>query len=903
MKVTWAQTNFNSGEWSKLTYGRSDLAKYKNALAQCENFMPTQQGGLTKRPGTRYVAAVKDSTYAPRLQRFEFSVEQAYVLEFGNNYIRFFANHGQVMDLAPAWQSGVIYNTGEEVSYDGSNYLCLATNGSTLGTTFPEVLSFPGWWELIGVAPPYEVATPYSSAEVWELGFAQSADVLYITHPSHPPMKLARQAATTWTLTEIAFSDGPYLPVNASDTTLTPSGTSGAVTVTASSAAGINGGTGFRATDIGRLLRIKCGGVWLWGTITDVTDATHIEWTVAATGVSAAPTTATATASVSGGSVFSCSVTDGGSGYGVTPPSVSFSPVTSDPCVGTVTASAGVITSVAVTYAGSGYSGSQILVFTTSGSGIDAVLYVDVTAGSVTNIVVVHGGTGFVTNDTVTFVGGGSGGSGAVAYASLTDGVVTGITMSVTGTGYGSAPIVTLSAPTAIVPSTTTFWRLGLWNDTDGYPSSVVFHQDRLCFAGATNTPGRVDGSNTGDYENFAPTSSDGQVVDSSAISFTLNSNEVNAIRWMVPDEWGLLIGTAGAEWSVSPSTTQQAITPTNINAKPISTFGSEVAAPLRVGKATLFVQRTGRKLREMIYQFTVNTFQAFDLTLVAEHLTSGGIKQMAVQLTPQQTLWVVCNDGALRGVIYDRDQETLGWHPHVLGGYSDSGQSAAPEVESVACIPAPGATADEVWVVVKRYINGATVRTVEYFAKDWENGDTTPGCVFLDSSAEYNGTATTTISGLTWLVGQTVGVLGDGSTHPDCVVDSSGVITLNRSVTRAQVGLRYTAKGLTLPLEAGGSDGTAQGKIKRVHRVIVRFFQSIGLSLGSNAEGVVAYPEPFRTSVDAMTSPVGLFDGDKRWSYEGTFDTYGQIYWETSDPLPCNITLIVAQLETADSL
>ena len=240
-RATWIQQNFNAGEWSPTVYGRVGLDKYKNALATCLNYVPTVQGMLTRRPGTRYVANSKGNN-AVRFQRFEFSTTQAYVLEFGNNYIRFYTNDGQLL-------SGGV---------------------------------------------PYEVATTYTTGELFELNFTQSADVLYITHPSHAPAKLQRLGATSWTLTSISFVDGPYLNTNSTATTLTPSGTTGAVTVTASAVTGINNGSGFRASDVGRMLRIKCGGVWLWGTITAYTDTTHVTWTIADPTGTLVPRTATA---------------------------------------------------------------------------------------------------------------------------------------------------------------------------------------------------------------------------------------------------------------------------------------------------------------------------------------------------------------------------------------------------------------------------------------------------------------------------------------------------------------------------------------------------------------------------------------------------------------------------------
>ncbi len=955
MKATWVQTNFNAGEWTPLAWGRFDLAKYKNGLAECKNFTPTQQGGLTRRPGTRAVSAVKDSSYAPRLQRFEFSITQAYVLEFGNNYIRFFANDGQLLNAAhtewsgtgaTAWYTATTYAAGDVRAYGGLVYLCLLphTSGAfatdlasgnwlrtylhnlgdlvtvTVGavkTNYRCITAHDGsgvfatdyasgYWNTLGVVgTPVEVATTYTSSQIWSLDFEQSADTLYIAAANHAPAKLQRFGTDAWGLTTLSPLDGPYLSVNITTTTMTPSGTSGTVTVTASDVAGINNGVGFRASDIGRVLRLKCGGVWLWGVVSQVTGPTTCKWAINSGNGAQIGEAATATANVSGGSVFTVSISNGGSGYGASPPSVSFLPTPTVRGTGHVTVVGGVVTAIAIDTAGSGYAGGTgdvTVVLSQTGGGTGATFHATYNAGVLSTAVVLTGGSGYSSGTKVAFLGGGAGGgSGAVAYASVANGVVTSIIVSVTGTGYTGGADVALTAPALLVPATTLFWRLGLWNSTDGYPSCVNFHQDRLWWAGATSTPGRVDASNSGDYENMAPSNQDGTVVDSNALNFTLNAGSVNAIRWMMSDEVGLLIGTAGSEWSIAPSTTQQAITATNVNAKQMTSYGSAIVTPLRVGKATLFVQRTGRKLRELFYQFTYNTFQALDISLVAEHLTQSGIKQFTQQLAPQQITWIVRNDGKLVAMTYDKDQEICGWHQHRLGGFSDSAQTADPLAESVVCIPAPGIQRDEVWLVAKRYINGAVVRYVEVMDKMWEDGDTTANCCFLDCSESYNAAGGTTVTNLDWLKGQTVGVLTDGAVHPDCVVNSAGDITLNWAATTVQVGLKYTSSFRTLPIEAGGADGPSQGKLKRVYLSVVRFFQSVGMSAGSNDFGVTSYPQPFRTSTDPMSGPIGLYDGDKRWAYEGTYLSEGQVYFETSDPLPCNITMVMAKVDTQD--
>jgi hypothetical protein len=673
-RATWIQQNFNSGEWSPTVYGRVGLEKYKTALATCLNYVPTVQGMLTRRPGTRYVAGTK-SNGKVRLQRFEFSTTQAYVLEFGDSYIRFYTNDGQLL-----------------------------SGGS-----------------------PYEVATTYTSSEIFSLGFTQSADVLYITHPAHAPAKLQRLGATSWTLSDISFVDGPYLNVNATATTFTSSAAGpGAATVTASAAS-------FVATDVGRMIRLKSGATWGWGTISAYTDSTHV------------------------------------------------------------------------------------------------------------NVV------------------------------------------WVTAVGVGA----------------TASWRLGVWGVTTGYPAVVAFHEDRLFFAGCTNFPQRLDGSNSSDYENFTPSAADGTVAASNGVSFSLNANTVNAVRWMTSDEKGLLVGTAGGEWVVRASSLTEALSATNVSAKQPTEYGSAAVQAVKVGKASLYVTRAGKSLREMAYVFTVDGFQSPDISLVSNHLMLPGIVQMGVQKAPQQVIWMVRNDGVLLSVTYDREQEVVGWARHTMGGAFSGGAAV---VESVACIPSSDGTRDEVWVAVKRTVDGSTVRFVEYMTKYWETGDAVADAVYMDASSVYSGASTTTVSGLTWLKGQTVSVLTNGAAHPDCTVNSSGVITLSVASTKVQVGLGYNSDGKTLRIEAGGADGTAQGKYKRIHRVIFRMFESIGLQVLANVSGVSTYvDEPFRSSADPMDSGVGLFSGDKRWSFEGTWDLEGQVAWRQSQPLPSNIQALVAQLETQD--
>jgi hypothetical protein len=467
-------------------------------------------------------------------------------------------------------------------------------------------------------------------------------------------------------------------------------------------------------------------------------------------------------------------------------------------------------------------------------------------------------------------------------------------------TGFTSGTSVTATVIERFpdsVTSGTERWAEGAWSDLKGYPGCVTFYEDRLVWAGSSSHPQSLWFSRTGDYENLSSSEGDGTVVDDHAILITLSADNVNVIIWMQQDEKGLIVGTIGGEWIIRSSTTGEAIAPSNVQAKRSTTHGSANIEPKRVGKAALYVQRATRKIREIAYVYEVDGFQSPDMTVFSEHITAGGIKEVDYQQEPQSILWSVRDDGTLIGFTYEREQDVLAWHRHVFGGVSDASGTQA-QVESVAVIPASSGKYDELWVVVKRWVNGAVVRTIEYVEKLWEEGDDAGDAFFLDSGLSYSGSSTTTISGLSHLEGETVSILADGASHADKVV-SSGGITLDRAATKVHVGLAYQSDGQTLNINAGAADGTAQGKTKRIHRVIFRLHQTLGMKAGPNASTLDTIY--FRTTATPLGSAPALFSGDKEMEWPGDYETEGQIYFRQDQPLPMTLLAIMPQLLTQD--
>jgi hypothetical protein len=426
-------------------------------------------------------------------------------------------------------------------------------------------------------------------------------------------------------------------------------------------------------------------------------------------------------------------------------------------------------------------------------------------------------------------------------------------------------------------------------NDTtNNYPSVVTFFEQRLVFGATNNNPQTLWFSKNGDYENF--TTGTG---DDDALVYTIASNQVNAIRYLSATRV-LTIGTTGGEY-VLTATSDGPVTPTTTLIRKYSNYGSAAVEPVQVADVTLFVQRGGRKVREFRYvgDINVSAYQAPDITIVAEHITAGGLSAFAYQQEPDGVIWAIRADGTLLGVTYRREEEVVAWHKHVIGGEFSGGQAV---VESIATLPSDTGE-DELYMIVKRTINGATKRYVEQM-RPFDFGGVTTGAFFVDCGLRYEGTATGTLSGLYHLEGETVTVLANGATHPDREVTGGG-ITLAYNSTTAAVGYNYTSSMQTMRIEAGSADGTSQGKPKRIHAVTLRLLETVGIEVGNSSnENDRVF---FRDSSMPMDQAVPLFTGDKDIEFPGGYDDDDRLYVRQTQPLPMSVLALFPRMNTFD--
>ena len=432
-----------------------------------------------------------------------------------------------------------------------------------------------------------------------------------------------------------------------------------------------------------------------------------------------------------------------------------------------------------------------------------------------------------------------------------------------------------------------TDWALGAFSDVTGFPAAVAFYEQRLVFASTTQQPQTLFFSVGGSFEDFAA-----GVDADDALTYTLGSNQVNIIRYLQAGRV-LLVGTSGGEFVVT-SSEDAPLSPTNAVVKRQATYGSADIQPVQVANVTLFVQRAKRKLRELVFDLNTDSYQAPDMTILAEHITETGIKEMSLQQEPDNVVWCVLESGKFVGMTYRREENVIAWHEHLIGG--TFGSDAFGHVESVATIPGD-LNEDDTYLVVKRTIGGATKRYIEYFSS-FDFGSDVEDAFFVDSGLSYSGSSVTSISGLDHLEGQSVSILANGATHPDKTV-SSGAISLDFAVTKAHIGLNYSSTLQTMRIEAGGTEGTAQGKTKRIHEVVLRLFRTVGVKVGSSETELDRIP--FRSSAQAMTAAIPLFTGDKEIEFRGGFDTDGFVVVQQDQPLPLTIIGIFPRLITFD--
>jgi hypothetical protein len=801
--ATIQQTNFTAGELSPRLYGRNDIAKFANGVKLCRNAVPVIHGGARRRPGTMFIGETKDSSVTSILVPFVFNRDQAYLLEFGNNYMRVFKDDGAVL-------------TG---------------------------------------AITYEITTPYTTAMLSELDFAQAADTMFLAHPSLPIYRLQRFDNDDWRLMAAPFTVTPFDEIGfkpAAGLTLSTTTVGSGRTATADSSV-------FLAADVGREIWAGHG----IATITAVTSGTVATVTITAAFAS--------TAAASGAWFIKGS------------PQAPCTPSDKDPVGKSINLTLGAVTTieaaktitglaydgspdyrVRVTIAGHGYStGNTERISGCDPAGYNGTFTITVIdANTFSYSMLTNPGAALTLGQGERIITGSSGGwrnDDVGSFVRINGGLVK--VASITSASVAKGTIV--EAMTSAIQAETGSWTVepSVWNADDGYPRTVTISGQRLYASGSPNYPQTVWASEIGDVLNFTL-----WTADDDAFAFTVDSNQLNPIAYLV-DNRNLLALTYGGEFTLVGGV-DKPITPTNIQITRQSTWGCAQVRPITVGNEMLFVQRDGRKMRALSYQVVSESFQSPDISALAEHLTAGGLVQIAYQQSPDSIIWAVRADGVLISITYDRDQDVIAWAQHITEG----------TVEAVTVLP--GATEDYVYLVVNRTVGGTTKRYIERL-----NEDRNTDCSIYGTSES----PATTWNGLDHLEGMTVDILADGIVMPQQTV-TSGTITLPRAASVIEAGLHYESRIELLTPELMTPTGSAQGKAMRTSKINVRLLDSIGCTI--NSEQI-----PFRQfGVGVLDQSVKPFTGIKTISSLGWERGESAVVIEQKQPLPFHVLSVIRE-------
>ncbi len=417
-------------------------------------------------------------------------------------------------------------------------------------------------------------------------------------------------------------------------------------------------------------------------------------------------------------------------------------------------------------------------------------------------------------------------------------------------------------------------WQLGVMR-TGENPRAICWHEGRLLYGGFTTYPRGIAASYTDVPTRFSPADIDGTVVDDNGFFREIIRGNADPILWM-RDKVRVQIGTSSSIRTIGSKDADQVMTSRNFHAQIEESFGSAAVEPADVGVSTIFADRLGRSLNDLIYDGGAGRLRAPDMSVLAEHLFKKGVRKFAWQQIPDKILWTANGDGKVIGTTFDRDEQITGFHEHDVSG----------DIEEVEIIPTT--TQDEVWMIVKRTIDGNEVRYVETLQPMFDSGVAgQKDAFFVDAGATYEGVSTNTVSGATWLANEEVDLYVDGSPLPSVTVSAAGLITLpnNREGEVISFGLHIDNECTTLPPPEELPNGTRMGRKTRIFAVKASVFETVGLKIGASGEDLEDFAD--RKTSTPMNQAIELLTDRREVHPEDAWENDAQVTFKIDTPTP----------------
>ena len=678
-----------------------------------------------------------------------------------------------------------------------------------------------------GTTSPYSIVSPYTSAQAFQFHVTQSADVMYIAHEDVHPKKLSRLSDTSWTIKDVPFTGGPFLVENTDSTHLVGFARTGGTAM--SEYYFPAGATGtLTATAHSPFNSDMVGALWAVNhTRPDNTTEVFAQDT------NITPTLETfARGAIKTKGDYTCDINTFG-------------------------ATEGAQTAVLWRKEGEGtwqrYRTFKAATAFSATEDEDDVYY------AMTRSVGTLKGA-FTAKDQYN--------QGIVKITSFISSSVVSVEVV--------DPVLSDNSTDAAV--TTSMWAEGAWSNYRGYPRTVTFFEDRLWWASSTNNPDTLWSSKSSLYEDMSYSVLG---VDSDAITFPINDNEVSQIQWMQARQV-MAVGAANKEYRFGASDITKPTTPSDRKATPQTSEGSHTIQPKILKDSIFFFQSLGKKLGKMKFDAISENFDVEDATMLAYRLFDSTPVDMVIQRVPDSIIWTVRTDGVVPTLTYEPKEDVLGWARQIFGNSADV-ETPTGTVESAAVIH--GDDEDEVWLSI--LWDSLSARHIVKF-KPRDFGSDIEDAFYVDSGYTYDGVAVDHISsGIDHLIGETVSIFADGEVFDDAVVNGNGYIDLKKATvtTKAsvvQVGLPYTMKVRTMRYSLPQDDTTVQSKIKRIKSTTIRYIRSLLGTAGQEYAGV-EYMQPISATYSTESQDT---TPNNRLSQGGfSEDAYTTII--SSDPVP----------------
>jgi hypothetical protein len=719
---------------------------------------------------------------------------------------------------------------------------------------------------------PVEVVTTYATADLPNLKVQQDGDIIYIFCDGYQPRTLTRNSETSWTLATYTTEDGPYLPINTTSTYLTPADTGNAVAQMTSNTApsAYVASTSNGTSDAWKMFNRSIGP-------TVTLDTASSGWLKIDLGTGNAKTV----------DAYSLSSHDNQNSNGDMFESWTLKGSNDDATwidLDTRNAETGWTSAETRFYTFVNYVAYRYYRLDFTGGGGDGgvnskaselMLHqlateqtaFNLTASSTTGI---NDDAGFQTTDvgrSIRLFGG----DGRWRWAKIIS--------------RTSTTVVTIQLYGWALPNTSPIllWRLGAWSDESGWPKAVALYEDRLVGAGTDADPIAGWASKSALYDDHGLSD---PLVDDDAVSWRLTGGELNQVEWLSSGR-DLLIGTAGSLRAVGRADNNKAFSPTNVRQRNETSISASGADPVTIENTTLLIDSNKTRLYEAAYTYETEGYQAQEASTLNEHLYAIGVEEIAYQEHPHKIVWGRRTDGKLIASTYDRKEKVFGSTLVDVGGV----------VESILTLPGDGRS--DLFMIVRRTVDGATVRYVEGLAEFW-SGDTTSQEVPVYSSCSliYDGVATNTVSGLDHIEGETVGVWADGLDFEGLVV-TSGAITLPNSITATQivVGCRMAWNVKTLRVTSwGNKDGSGLGRKTEIGNAYIDLYEAAGVEVGTAS---AVYDFQYEDAIDQDPfDPMPLRTGMYKMAVEDSWKNTGQCIVQGDRMYPATIRAITLEIE-----